>query len=326
MAKLITGGTGYIGAELARILANRGEEVVLFDIAINRYRIEDIENKAKMVRGDLGNFSEVFDVVKDNNITEIYHLGSMLTYMSELNPWASFRSNVIGSYNVLEAARLFGVEKMMFTSTIGTFGLQMDEVLTDVSIQRPVTVYGCGKLYIEGLGRFYHNKFGLDFRSIRYAQMVGPNVQTPGHWAPPMIEDAVLGNPNECIYGTPESTISMIYIRDAARAADMVLQAPKENIEMLNYNVAGIPDVISAKEVETILIKRFPRTRVTYKLDSTLQRTRQRHRGGFSALKAFDDSHARKEWGWRPQYATPEAIIDIFEKDMKEHPKRYELV
>ncbi len=65
MAKLITGGTGYIGAELAHILANRGEEVILFDIAINRYRIENTENKVKMVHGDLGNFSEVLNVVKD---------------------------------------------------------------------------------------------------------------------------------------------------------------------------------------------------------------------------------------------------------------------
>lgn len=322
MAKLITGGTGYIGAELARILADRGEEVVLFDIAINRYRIEDIESKVKMVRGDLGNFSEVFNVVKDNNITEIYHMGSMLTYMSELNPWASFRSNVIGSCNVLEAARLFGVEKMMFTSTLGTFGLQMDEVLTDITMQRPLGIYGCGKLYIEGLGRYYRNKFGLDFRSIRYAHMIGPNVHTPGHWAPPMIEDAIFGKPNECIYGAPESTISMIYVRDAARAADMVLQAPKENIEMLNYNVAGIPAVISAREVETVLTKRFPKTKVTYKPDPIRPGARQR----FGVWKVFDDSYARKEWGWKPQYATLEAIIDIFEKDMKEHPRRYGLV
>ena len=86
MSKLITGGTGYIGAELAHILADRGEEVVLFDIVINHPRIEDIANKVKVVQGDLGNWSEVLNVVIDNDITEIYHLGSMLTYMSELNP------------------------------------------------------------------------------------------------------------------------------------------------------------------------------------------------------------------------------------------------
>ena len=321
MAKLVTGGTGYIGAQLARLLANRGEEVVIFDIVINRYRIDDIENKVKIVQGDLGNFSHVFNVVKDYDITEIYHLGSMLTYMSERNPWASFQANVIGTYNVFEAARLFGVNKMMFTSTLGTFGLQMDEVLTDTSIQRPVTIYGCGKLYGEGLGRWYSNKFGLDFRSIRYASMIGPNVRTPGHWAPPMIEDAILGKPNECIYATPESAISMIYVRDAAKAALMVLEAPKENIKMMNYNVAGIPPVISVKEVEETLRKRYPGFKVNYNTDPALKAIARR----YGVMKVFDDSNARKEWGWQPDYTTKEAIIDIFEKDTKEHPKRYGL-
>jgi len=223
---------------------------------------------------------------------------------------------------VLEAARLFDVEKMMFTSTLGTFGLQRDEVLTDISMQRPLTIYGCGKLYIEGLGRFYNKKFGLDFRSIRYAHMIGPNVRTPGHWAPPMIEDAISGKPNECIYGAPETTNSMIYVRDAARAADMVLQAPKENTRMMNYNVAGIPDVISALELETFLTKRFPKSKVSYKLDPALQTLHRRH----ATMKVFDDSYARKEWGWRPQYTTLKAITDVFEKDMKEHPKRYGLI
>lgn len=321
MTKLITGGTGYIGSELARRLVNRGEDVVLFDIALNRYRIEDIESKVKVVRGDVSNSSEVFNVVKDNNVTEIYHLGSMLTYMSEINPWASFRTNVIGTYNVLEAARLFGVGKMMFTSTLGTFGLLMDEVLTDTSIQRPLTIYGCGKLYGEGLGRFYQRKFGLDFRSIRYAHMIGPNVRTPGHWAPPMIEDAILGKPNECIYGTPDSVVSMIYARDAAKAADMVLETPGESIKMRNYNVAGIPSVVSVGEVEAALKKRFPNFRVTYKPDSNPQATRRRP----STMKEFNDSYARKEWGWQPEYTHLEAIFDIFEKDVREHSERYDL-
>ena len=319
MSKLITGGTGYIGAELARILVERRENVVLFDIVINRYRIADIENKLKIVQGDLSNYSQVFNAVKDNKVTEIYHLGSLLTNVSDINPWASFQTNVIGTYNVLEAARLLEVENLMFTSTFGTYGLLLDEVLTDVSIQRPITFYGCGKLYCEGLGRFYNKKFGLDFRSVRFAQMIGPNVRTPGHWAPPMIEDAILGKPNECIYAYPETAISMIYVRDAARAADMVLQAPQRNIKMMNYNVAGVQEFVSAKELERILKKRYPRSRITYKPDSSLKEVGN----DFRTLKRFDDSYARNEWDWRPEYDSAEAIIEAFEKDVKSYPERY---
>ena len=320
MAKLITGGTGYVGAELAHLLVEQGKEVVLFDININQCHIEDIRKDVKMVQGDLGNFSEVLNAVKDNHITEIYHIGSMLTWASESNPWASFRSNVIGTYNVLEAARLFGVEKMMFTSTFGTFGLQMEEITTDLSIQRPQTMYGCGKLYGEGLGRYYRNKFNLDFRSIRYALMIGPNVRTAGHWVPAMVEDSILGRPHEAKYALPDSPASLIYVKDAARAAYLVLEAPKENIKMVNYNVAGIPQIVTAGEIEIALKKRYPNTQITYNDDQFLPALKAQ-----SVMKVFDDSYARKEWGWNPRYNTLETIIDAFEKDLKEHSRRYGL-
>ncbi len=318
MAKLITGGTGYIGSELAHLLVERGEEVVLFDISINRYRIEDIEKSVKIVQGDLADFSEVLNVIKYNHITAIYHVGSMLTWAAEANPWASFQSNVIGTYNVLEAARLFNVEKMMFTSSFSTFGLNMEEITTDISLQRPVTMYGCGKLYGEGLGRYYRNKFGLDFRSIRYALMIGPGVRTPGHWVPAMVEDSILGKSHQAVYCLPESRASLIYMKDAARAADMVLQAPKEDIKMVNYNVTGIPEVVTAGEIETALKRRFPKTNISYNDDQFLPALKAQ-----AVMRVFDDSFARKEWGWNPQYNTLESIIEAFEKDLKQNPRRY---
>jgi threonine 3-dehydrogenase len=316
MAKLITGGTGYIGAELAHILVARDEEVVLFDVAIAEYRIEDIKNKVKVVRGDLSNWSEVANVVKEYKITEIYHMGALLTLASESNPWASFRVNVIGTYNVLEAARLFDVEKMMFTSSLGTYGLGIPEVIDDLTIQRPTNFYGCGKLYCEGLGRWYMNKFGMDFRSIRYPSTCGPNVRTPGHWVPVMIQDAIMGRPHECIYasaGDPGTPI--IYMTDAARAADMILQAPKDKIRMVNYCVSGIADAVSVHELETVLKRRYPKTEITYRAPV----------GGIAltVVKRLDDSYARKEWGWKPLYDTPEAIIDKFEKDMRDRPSYF---
>jgi len=319
MTKLITGGTGYVGSELARLLVEQGEKVVLFDIMINRFRIADIERECKIIQGDLSNYSQVMNAVKDNDVTEIYHLGSILTNASDLNPWGSFQTNVIGTYNVLEAARIFKIEKMMFTSTFGTFGLLLDEVLTDVSIQRPITFYGCGKLYCEGLGRYYNRKFGLDFRSIRYAQMVGPGVRTQGHWAPAMIENAISGKVNECMYAFPETAISMIYVKDAARAAKMILQAPQENIRMMNYNVAGIPDFVTAAELESALVNRYKDTKVVYKPDASLEEIGN----DFRTLKRFDDRYARDEWGWYPEYDSVDRIIGAFETDITSYPERY---
>lgn len=317
MVKLVTGGTGYVGAETVRQLVNRGESVIAFDINIVNDRIEDIEKNVKIVRGDLGNFNEVLNLFKDNKIDAVYHMGSILTWMSELNPWASFRTNVLGTYHILEACRFFGVPKIMFTSTLGTFGLGMKDVVSDTTLQRPTTLYGTGKLYGEGLGRWYTSKFGLDFRSVRYAHMIGPNVRTPGHWAPPMIEDAIRGKQNICRFAAPESIGSWIYFTDAAKAAIDILDAPKEKIQMMNYNVAGIPPTISAKETECILKKRYPGFKVEYKM-STDPRKGQ-------GMEIFDDSYARSEWGWSPVYTTPEAVIEQFEKDMKDHPRRFGL-
>ncbi len=92
----------------------------------------------------------------------------------------------------------------------------------------------------------------------------------------------------------------------------MILQAPKDNIVMINYNVAGIQAFISAKELESILKSRFPKTEVTYK--SEMQAQSAAYLTRLRPLRAFDDSYARKEWGWKPQYDTPEAIIDILSK------------
>jgi threonine 3-dehydrogenase len=198
--------------------------------------------------------------------------------------------------------------------------LQLEEVFTDISIQRPINMYGCGKLYGEGLGRFYRSRYGLDFRSVRYTPIVGPCVRTSGHWAPLMIQDAILGRPHDCIYGTPDSTISLTYVKDAALAAYMLLQAPKEKIKMVNYNVAGVPTVVSAAEIEALLVKRYPGTKISYKADNSLAVAR-----AHNIMKVFDDSNARKEWGWQPAYDTPGKIIDIFEADVKQYPQRYGL-
>lgn len=319
MKVLITGGTGFISAELARLLLSQGENVILFDIDPNYARINDIKDQVKIVRGDLANWAEVFNVVKENNIEGVYHLGSMLSVPSEANPWASFRVNVCGTMHMLEAARLFNVEKVAFSSTTATYGLGVKRVITDETIQRPTTMYGCGKVYCELLGSFYRRKFGLDFRSVRFPSVVGPGVKTPGvaQFTSWMIEHAVQGKPYEC-FVSEETKVPVIYFKDAVSSIEMLFQAPKEQINTVNYNVAGVTPTLSAKELELTIKKYIPEVQVTYKPDPQIM---QFYRS-FN-VEVIDDGKAREEWGWIPTYLDFDKLVADFINEVRLHPERY---
>ena len=299
-----------VGSELAHSLVRKNEEVVVFDV-MKSARLADIEGKIKFIRGDLGNWPEVFNVIKENNITHIYHMGAMLTFESEINPWASFQSNVVGTYNVLEACRQLGVKQMMFTSSIGTFGETQGDVMSDIALQRPRDFYGAGKLYCEGLGRNYRRKFGLDFRAIRYPSVAGPGVNTPGHFDAPMIRSLVNGKPFQC--NVPEDmAMGMLYYKDAAKAAEMILEAPLENIKMIVYNVGAI--AASPKDIEAAVKKYVPAATVTYP---------PRGNQPMPQPRRWDDSYARKEWGWTPDFNNIDKIVAGFVEEMKKNPGMY---
>ena len=116
---LITGGLGFVGYNLARELLKQGEEVIIFDVVQNSKLVEDIKGEAKIILGDVGNWNHVLDAVKNNDIDCIYHLGALLTDPAEENHLAAYmRVNANGTFHVLEAARLFDVASVVFTSSM----------------------------------------------------------------------------------------------------------------------------------------------------------------------------------------------------------------
>ncbi len=321
MSILVTGGTGFIGVGLAHKLVEKGEDVVLFDVAPQKERVADIKGSVKVAQGDLKVWPELMNVVKENDVKGIFHLGSMLSTPSEGNPWASFQVNVAGTMHVLEAARLFGVKRVVFPSSIAAYGLDAGEVLTDETIQRPTTMYGTGKLYGELLGRFYRKKFGLDFRCLRYPSVVGPGVKSMAvtqynSW---MIESAALGKPYEC-FVAEDIAIPVLYFKDAIRAIEMLYYAPKEQIRTVCYNIAGVSPAQTAKELELAIRKFIPEVKVTYKPAPSIMEYYKTQK-----VMVFDDTRARQEWGWEPLHADFEKLVKDFIQEVRTRPQFYGL-
>ena len=321
MSILITGGMGFIGVGLAHELVAKGQDVILFDIATRPERVADIKDNVKIIQGDLKVWPEVMNVVKDNKVEEIFHLGAMLSVPSERNPWASFQTNVAGFMYVMEAARLFGVKKVVFPSSVASYGLDTGEVVTDVTLQRPVTAYGASKVYGELLGRFYRRRFDIDFRSLRYGGVIGPGVKTPGiaqyySW---MIENAILGKPFEC-FVTEDTSNPVTYFKDAIRATLRLYEAPAKNIKTVCYNINEFSPSPTAKELENTIRKFIPDLDVTYKPDPVVMAFHKNQ-----TMKEIDDSRARDEWDWQPQFDKLEDMVADFINEVRTRPEYYGL-
>ncbi|MCU0591656.1 MAG: NAD-dependent epimerase/dehydratase family protein [Desulfobacterales bacterium] len=320
MSVLVTGGTGFIGAQVVRILLEKGvRRPVVFDINPSTKLLDDVADRIEVVRGDLGNFSHVLNVVKTIRPRVIYHIGGMLSVPSDADPAASFRANAMGTFHVLEAARLFDVAQVLFSSTIATYGIDVREpIVDDYTLQRPQLFYGCTKVFSELLGQFYKRKYGLDFRGVRYPSIVGPGVKTPGivQYNAWVIEECAKGKPY-VMYVKPETRCPVMYFKDSARAIVMLGEAPVEKIKMVNYIVAGPTPAASAQELVDLVKTKVPGARIDFKVDEN----RQKLIDGFT--KPLDDGLARKEWGWEPAYDQERIVVDFLE-ELKIHPERYQ--
>jgi len=319
VAVLITGGTGVIGAEVARLLLDQGEErVVLFDRNPSTQRLGDAADRAEVIRGDLGIFSHVLDVVDQVRPTAIYHLGAMLSLLCEADPPAAIHANALGTFHVLEAARLFAVPQVLFASSIGTYRDDLgDGPLDDTTLQRPTLLYGAIKVFGELLGRFYQRKYGLDFRGLRYPVIVAPGVTTPGVLQYPswVIEAAATGTPFT-ITVEPRTCPPLLYVKDAARAMIELAAAPMDQIRTINYLVTGMEPVPTAGEWAELVRDRVPTARIDFAPDAELQALLD------EMVRPIDDRNARAEWGWQPAYGL-EAMVDDFLLELRQHPQRY---
>lgn len=311
MSILITGGAGFLGIPLTKALLDRGESVIIFDKVIDDSLFVG-ESKVKKVRGDITNWPEVLNVVKENRVHTIFHLAALLSAVSERNPWASISVNALGTFYVLESARLFGVRKVIFTSSMGVYGVDSGVEVTEETVQKPRTIYGVTKVFGELLGLYYHRKFGIDFRGVRFPQLIGPGVRTMGfaQYTAWVIEAAIRGEPFE-VWVPEDTVIPLMYIKDAIRSLIMLNDVPEEKIKTRIYNLGQIMPPPTAKQLVETVKKYFPQAQITFKPDPLALDVLK------TIPKIIRGDKAEEEWGWRIEYSLDSAVRDFIEEYKK---------
>ena len=312
---LVTGGLGYVGRNLARTLLDRGEDVVLFDIVSASHIPLDIRDLVQIVHGDLGNLPEVLEVLRTKNIDCIYHLGAMTTTAAEANPWAAYNANANGTYHVLEAARILGINPVMFLSGVALYGPGSPETVNeDVFQSNPSQIYAATKIFGERLGEYYHHKFGIEFRCASLPAICGPG-RREGLAAYPslMVHESVRGR--SCALPVEEaSQLPFIYIKDVVRCITMLRDADAGRIQRRVYSINGFS--LTAGGMADTVKRLLPGSKIELRADERI--------AGLVRLMPnyVDDARARNDWGWHAEYDWDAAVKD-FITTLEAHPDLY---
>ena len=304
---LITGGSGFIGLELAKNLVAEGDRIVIFDVKPPQ-PLFDGGGAVSYVKGDITNFSQVLNAVRDFRPQVIIHLAAILSAPSENDPWASISVNGMGTYHILEAARLFDSKRVILTSSLAVYvnpGYNL-EVVTEETPQRPLLVYGVTKVFSELLGLYYHKKFGIDVRGIRLPVLIGPNVNSPGfgQYNSRLVEAAILGKPFEV--SVPEDTvIPLLYVKDALRSLILLNKAPEDVLVTRIYNVGQMIPPPSTLDLVNAVRKHYPEAKISFNPDPLITEVNK------NTPREIRCDEAQKEWGWYVSYSLDEMVNDF---------------
>jgi nucleoside-diphosphate-sugar epimerase len=293
---LVTGALGQIGAELVPALRERygAEQVIASDI---RMRPRGQANDGPFEFVDCTHFRQLHEVVQRHRIGTIYHLAALLSAVAEEKPQVAWDVNMGGLYRVLEVARQNGCA-VFHPSSIGAFGptTPLDRT-PQVTIQRPTTMYGVTKVSGEMLCDYYHHRFQVDTRGVRFPGLIS-HVAPPGggttDYAVEIYYEAVRHGRYTCFL-KPETRLDMMYMPDALRAAMNVMEADPARLEHRNaFNVSAIN--FTPEEVAAAIRREIPGFAIDYQVDPVRQAIAD------SWPRAVDDRAARAEWDWKPEY------------------------
>ncbi|RJS69606.1 L-threonine 3-dehydrogenase [Candidatus Bathyarchaeota archaeon] len=306
---LVTGATGQIGSELTVELRKKygGENVIA--AGHRRKPSEKLLSTGPFEYVDVTQKDSVEKVVEKYDIDTIYHLAAVLSAVGEQKPQLAWNVNMNGLYNILEVAREHNMIRVFWPSSIAVFGPETPRVKTPQdTVLIPTTMYGVTKVAGELLCNYYFIRFGLDVRCVRYPGIISSETPPGGgttDYAVEMFYEAIKKKRYTC-FVREDTVLPMMYMPDCIKAAIDLMEADPSKIKHhVGYNVTGMS--FSAGELAAEIKKHIPEFECEYKPDF-------RQKIADSWPMSIDDSVAREEWGWKPDYDLASMTKDMIEK------------
>ncbi|HEY72193.1 MAG TPA: L-threonine 3-dehydrogenase [Thermoflexia bacterium] len=311
---LVTGACGQIGSELVPALRERygGENVIATDIEETN---PELRKDGPFEFMDVTQRGAIGAVVDRYRVDTVYHLAAILSATGEKKPQLAWDVNINGLYKILEIARERRVMRVFCPSSIAAFGPETPRDNTpQETVLRPTTMYGVTKVAGELLGDYYFRRFELDVRGVRYPGIISSEAPPGGgttDYAVEIFYEAIKHQKYTCFL-KEDTVLPMMYMPDCIKATLDVMAADLAQLERhTDFNLAAMS--FSPAELVTEIQKHIPEFTCEYKPDF-------RQEIADSWPRTIDDSAAREEWGWSPEYDLAAMVADMLEK----LGKRYE--
>jgi len=303
---LVTGACGQLGSELTVELRNiHGVENVI---------ASDIRKPNDQIAGgpfeqlDVMDKTRLEQLVDKHDVSVIYHLAALLSANAEKNIDLAWKLNMDGLLNVLNVAKEKNLERIFWPSSIAVFGPDAQKEKTPQNTPtNPTTVYGITKVAGEQWCAYYHKKFGVDVRSLRYPGLIGYKSMPGGgttDYAVDIYHKALAGDRFTCFL-EKDAALPMMYMSDAVKATIDLMQAQEKQVKVrTSYNVAAIS--FTPEEIAESIKKQLPEFEIEYEPD-------YRQEIASSWPDSIDDSSARDDWGWKHSYDLDKMTEDILQ-------------
>lgn len=291
MKVLVTGSSGLVGSTVLKLLQSEGHEVIGYD-----QKTSPITDGLTVETGDLCDFPRLAFVLKKHEINAIVHAGGIShPHAGEISPYQTVKTNILGTSTVFEAARLFGINKIVYLSSGAVYGNNSTTITTTDDKVHPENTYAVSKLTGEYLGEAYNKNYGMNIISLRLAFVYGPNRFMPDP-IKSLLERAVDGVDIYDPVGG-EQQLEFIYVKDAALAVYKALLAEKCNQSIFNIGT-GVNTTIY--EVAEIIKKIYPNVSIEIGSGDL----------GYDFIGAFDRTPAENKLKFTPNYNLMDGIKD----------------